>query len=100
MNKLKHFALVILLAISGMTTVLAVSLEKYGSQPNYKSVPKVKKSPRDIAVETAVQDLVNAKPEKRDRLVREYSRRAKSALDKGNDDEARFYNEILSRAGY
>lgn len=98
MIKLSHFALIVFSSMVGIASTQAAPLNKYGSQPNFQPAQRVVKSPRDIAIERAVEDIKNADAAKRRELIKEYSRRTKAALQKGNNDEARFYDDILSRS--
>ena len=99
MIKPGHFSLLVLISITAMANAQAASLDKYGNNIDSAPSQQTLKSSREIAIERAVQDIQKANPEKRKKLIREYSSRAKAALNKGNDDEARFYNEILTRSG-
>ncbi len=99
MIKHGHFAWILSVSILTTTGAQAASLEKYGNGGNAAPTQQTVKSPREIAIETAVQDIRSADADKRKRLVSEYSSKAKAALKKGNEDEARFYNEILTRSG-
>lgn len=98
MIKLSQFALIIFFSMAGIASTQAAPLNKYGTQPEFQPAKKLEKSPRDIAIERAVDDIKNADEEKRRELIKEYTRRTKAALQKGNNDEARFYDEILTRS--
>lgn len=101
MSKFVHSILLCLFVFWGQNSaVLGGPLEKYGSEPRYRSYPEPQPNPRQNAINRAVQGINNATGERRERLVEEYRRRAEMAIEEKRYDEARFYTEILSRTGY
>ena len=99
MIKLSYFTLIIFSSMLCTANAQAAPLNKYGDESSFQPEQKVVKSPRDIAIERAVQDVINADETKQSELIKAYTKRIKAALKKGNHDEARFYNDILSRTG-
>lgn len=91
--------LVFLLLFPPSTNLLAASLEKYGSQPSYKSAPKSQTSSRERAIRKAVRGINDADAEKREKLIKKYKEKAEAAMKQERYDEAKFYTEILRRSG-
>ena len=100
MIKLGHFTLVVFSSMLCIANTQAGSLEKYGGQSDFRPAPRVTQSPRDIAIERAVQVIQNAAPVRQNAIIKEYSRRAKAALENGKYDEAQYYSDILRRSGH
>ena len=88
-----------------MGNSLAASLEKYSSSPApiQQIAPQLIPQPRfhsqQQRIRLAVHNINTATPENRQKLVAEYQRRLRLAVESGDYRAANFYQEILRQSG-
>ncbi len=95
-----QFTFALVLSSLCLNAALAGSLDKYGSDQDGTAPPPVttKQSAREKAINDAVRYIMQATKEDRAKLIEEYRKRAKLAVEKDRYDEAKFYTEVLKRA--
>ncbi|MDH5729116.1 MAG: hypothetical protein OEZ58_09010 [Gammaproteobacteria bacterium] len=98
MKRLLPYGLILFCLSTPLSQTHAGSLEKYGGGGSYDSSQSL--SPRDQKIAIAVQNIQQAKPELRARMIEGYRQRINRAKDKNDFASAAFYQDILTRAGY